>query len=121
LVSKVHRQAQRLIEAGRRILFIGHAGHPEVIGTFGQVPEGTMTLIETAADAEAVMPADPDNLAFLTQTTLSVDDEAVVDDFVAHVDRRAEPLDRQFDDLDRPVDACAEAARCRDEDAQRRQ
>ncbi len=49
LVSKVHRQAQRLIEAGRHILFIGHAGHPEVIGTFGQVPEGTMTLIETAA------------------------------------------------------------------------
>ena len=47
LVSKVHRQAQRLIEAGRHILFIGHAGHPEVIGTFGQVPEGAMTLVET--------------------------------------------------------------------------
>ena len=74
LVSKVHRQAQRLIEAGRHILFIGHAGHPEVIGTFGQVPEGSMTLIETAADAEAVVVADVGNLAFLTQTTLSVDD-----------------------------------------------
>jgi 4-hydroxy-3-methylbut-2-enyl diphosphate reductase len=74
LVSKVHRQAQRLIDAGRHILFIGHAGHPEVIGTFGQVPEGSMSLVETAADAEAVTGADPDNLAFLTQTTLSVDD-----------------------------------------------
>jgi 4-hydroxy-3-methylbut-2-enyl diphosphate reductase len=74
LVSKVHRQAQRLIEAGRHILFIGHAGHPEVIGTFGQVPEGSMTLVETAADAEAVAVADSGNLAFLTQTTLSVDD-----------------------------------------------
>jgi 4-hydroxy-3-methylbut-2-enyl diphosphate reductase len=74
LVSKVHRQAERLVEGGRHILFIGHAGHPEVIGTFGQVPEGQMTLIETAADAETILPADPDNLAFLTQTTLSVDD-----------------------------------------------
>jgi len=78
LVSKVHRQAQRLIEAGRHILFIGHAGHPEVIGTFGQVPEGTMTLVETAADAEAVGVADPDQLSFLTQTTLSVDDTAAI-------------------------------------------
>ncbi|MBX3563695.1 MAG: 4-hydroxy-3-methylbut-2-enyl diphosphate reductase [Sphingomonas sp.] len=76
LVSKVHRQAERLVAAGRHILFIGHAGHPEVIGTFGQVPEGAMTLIETPADAEAVTVADPDTLAFLTQTTLSVDDTA---------------------------------------------
>jgi 4-hydroxy-3-methylbut-2-enyl diphosphate reductase len=74
LVSKVHRQAERHIEHGRHILFVGHAGHPEVIGTFGQVPEGAMTLIETVADAEAVAPADPERLAFLTQTTLSVDD-----------------------------------------------
>ena len=74
LVSKVHRQAERLVEGGRHILFVGHAGHPEVIGTFGQVPDGRMTLIETAADAEGVQPADPDNVAFLTQTTLSVDD-----------------------------------------------
>ncbi|WP_066797496.1 4-hydroxy-3-methylbut-2-enyl diphosphate reductase [Sphingomonas soli] len=76
LVSKVHRQAERLVAAGRHILFIGHVGHPEVIGTFGQVPEGAMTLIETPADAEAVSVADPGNLAFLTQTTLSVDDTA---------------------------------------------
>lgn len=78
LVSKVHRQAERLVASGRHILFIGHAGHPEVIGTFGQVPEGAMTLIEDVADAEALQPADPENLAFLTQTTLSVDDTAEV-------------------------------------------
>ena len=78
LVSKVHRQAERLVAAGRHILFIGHAGHPEVIGTFGQVPAGTMTLVETVADAEAVAVDDAGNLAFLTQTTLSVDDTAAV-------------------------------------------
>ena len=78
LVSKVHRQAERLVAQGKHILFVGHAGHPEVIGSFGQVPEGRMTLIETAEDAEAVMPTDPDNLAFLTQTTLSVDDTAEI-------------------------------------------
>ena len=78
LVSKVHRQAERLVAAGRHIAFIGHAGHPEVIGTFGQVPPGSMTLIETVADAERFTPADPANLAFLTQTTLSVDDTAAV-------------------------------------------
>jgi 4-hydroxy-3-methylbut-2-enyl diphosphate reductase len=78
LVSKVHRQAERLVAAGRHILFIGHAGHPEVIGTFGQVPEGSMTLVETVADAEAVSPPDSETLAFLTQTTLSVDDTAAV-------------------------------------------
>jgi 4-hydroxy-3-methylbut-2-enyl diphosphate reductase len=78
LVSKVHRQAQRLIEEGWHILFIGHAGHPEVIGTFGQVPAGSMTLVETVADAEAVDVPTPENLAFLTQTTLSVDDTAAV-------------------------------------------
>ena len=85
LVSKVHRQAERLVEGGRHILFVGHAGHPEVIGTFGQVPDGRMTLIETAADAENVQPADPDNVAFLTQTTLSVDDTAEI---VAILQRR---------------------------------
>ena len=85
LVSKVHRQAERLVAAGRHIVFIGHAGHPEVVGTFGQVPEGAMSLIETAADAELFLPVDPDNLAFLTQTTLSVDDTAAV---VAVLQRR---------------------------------
>jgi 4-hydroxy-3-methylbut-2-enyl diphosphate reductase len=78
LVSKVHRQAERLVEQGRHILFVGHAGHPEVVGTFGQVPEGQMTLIETREDAERVAPADPERLAFLTQTTLSVDDTAEI-------------------------------------------
>ena len=78
LVSKVHRQAERLIEDGRHILFIGHAGHPEVIGTFGQVPVGSMTLIETVEDARSVDVPNAANLAFLTQTTLSVDDTAAV-------------------------------------------
>jgi len=80
LVSKVHRQAERLIEEGRHILFIGHAGHPEVIGTFGQVPAGSITLIETVEDANAVQIGNPSNIAFLTQTTLSVDDTAAVVD-----------------------------------------
>lgn len=78
LVSKVHRQAQRLIEEGRHILFIGHAGHPEVIGTFGQVPPGSMSLIETVADVADLDISDTANLAFLTQTTLSVDDTAAI-------------------------------------------
>ncbi|MET3827435.1 MULTISPECIES: 4-hydroxy-3-methylbut-2-enyl diphosphate reductase [Sphingomonas] len=85
LVSKVHRQAERMVGVGRHIVFIGHRGHPEVIGTFGQVPEGAMTLVETVADAEAYTPADPANLAFLTQTTLSMDDTA---DVVAVLKRR---------------------------------
>ena len=78
LVSKVHRQAERQVDAGRHIIFIGHAGHPEVVGTFGQVPGGAMTLVETVADAEALHPANPENLSFLTQTTLSVDDTAEI-------------------------------------------
>jgi 4-hydroxy-3-methylbut-2-enyl diphosphate reductase len=78
LVSKVHRQAERLIDEGLHILFIGHAGHPEVIGTFGQVPEGAITLVETVEDARSVDVADPERLAFLTQTTLSVDDTAAI-------------------------------------------
>lgn len=82
LVSKVHRQAERLVAAGRHILFIGHAGHPEVIGTFGQVPGGRMTLVQTAADAENLVPSSPENLAFLTQTTLSVDDTAEMIDIL---------------------------------------
>jgi 4-hydroxy-3-methylbut-2-en-1-yl diphosphate reductase len=78
LVSKVHRQAERQIEAGRHIVFIGHKGHPEVIGTLGQVPEGTITLVETVADVAALGFADDAPLAFLTQTTLSVDDTAEI-------------------------------------------
>ena len=78
LVSKVHRQAERQIEAGRHILFIGHAGHPEVIGTFGQAPEGNMTLVETLADVAALPFGPEDELAYLSQTTLSVDDTAQI-------------------------------------------
>jgi 4-hydroxy-3-methylbut-2-en-1-yl diphosphate reductase len=78
LVSKVHRQAERQILAGRHILFIGHKGHPEVIGTFGQVPEGDMTLVETVEDVAGLDFPDGAPLAFLTQTTLSVDDTAEV-------------------------------------------
>jgi 4-hydroxy-3-methylbut-2-enyl diphosphate reductase len=78
LVSKVHRRAERLIEAGRHIIFIGHAEHPEVIGTFGQVPEGTITLVETLDDVARLALPDDENLAFLTQTTLSVDDTKAI-------------------------------------------
>ncbi len=78
LVSKVHRQAERLIADGRHILFIGHAGHPEVIGTFGQVPPGSITLVETVEDVASLELPDPAHLAFLTQTTLSVDDTAAI-------------------------------------------
>ena len=85
LVSKVHRQAERLVTLGRHILFVGHAGHPEVIGTFGQVPPETITLVETVEDARTVEIPDPENLGFLTQTTLSVDDTA---DIVAELKRR---------------------------------
>ena len=78
LVSKVHRQAERQLEARRHIVFIGHRGHPEVIGTFGQVPDGAMTLVETLDDV-ARLDFPPDvPLAFLTQTTLSVDDTAEI-------------------------------------------
>jgi len=74
LVSKVHAEAERHFAAGRHIILIGHAGHPEVEGTLGQLPEGAITLVETLHDVEALKPADPEHLAFITQTTLSVDD-----------------------------------------------
>ena len=76
LVSKVHKQAMRHQRLGRHVLLIGHAGHPEVIGTMGQLPEGAVTLIETETDARRFMPADPQSLGFVTQTTLSVEDNA---------------------------------------------
>ena len=76
LVSKVHRQAERHIEKGKHIIFIGHQGHPEVIGTMGQVPPGRMTLVETVEDVETLQFTADDDLSFLTQTTLSVDDTA---------------------------------------------
>ncbi|MDD3797856.1 MAG: 4-hydroxy-3-methylbut-2-enyl diphosphate reductase [Novosphingobium sp.] len=78
LVSKVHRQAERQVEAGRHIVFVGHRGHPEVIGTFGQVPDGAMTLVETLDDVARLTIAEDTPLAFLTQTTLSVDDTAAI-------------------------------------------
>lgn len=76
LVSKVHVEAERHFEAGREIVLIGHAGHPEVIGTMGQLPPGAITLLETTADAEVFEPRDASKLSFVTQTTLSVDDTA---------------------------------------------
>ncbi|UUX48719.1 4-hydroxy-3-methylbut-2-enyl diphosphate reductase [Nisaea acidiphila] len=78
LVSKVHLEAERHLKQGRHIILIGHAGHPEVIGTMGQVPEGTITLVETRADAETVSFEGDPELAFITQTTLSVDDTAEI-------------------------------------------
>jgi 4-hydroxy-3-methylbut-2-enyl diphosphate reductase len=78
LVSKVHIEAERHHEAGREVLLIGHAGHPEVLGTVGQLPEGSVHLIETVADARAFTPKDPGALAYTTQTTLSVDDTRAI-------------------------------------------
>jgi 4-hydroxy-3-methylbut-2-enyl diphosphate reductase len=78
LVSKVHVEARAHHEAGLEIVLIGHAGHPEVVGTLGQLPAGAATLIETAGDAQRFMPRDPERLAYITQTTLSVDDTAAI-------------------------------------------
>ena len=76
LVSKVHVEAERHHAAGLQMVMIGHAGHPEVLGTMGQLPEGEVILVETASDVAQIAPRDPDRLAFITQTTLSVDDTA---------------------------------------------
>lgn len=78
LVSKVHVAAERHARENREIILIGHAGHPEVIGTMGQLENGAMTLIETVEDAKAFTPREAGNLAFVTQTTLSVDDTAEI-------------------------------------------
>ena len=78
LVSKVHREAELHATQGRHLLLIGHAGHPEVEGTMGQVEPGAITLIETVADARAVQTANPEQLAYISQTTLSVDDTAEI-------------------------------------------
>jgi len=85
LVSKVHREAERHERTGRQILLIGHAGHPEVIGTMGQVPDGAILLVEDAEAAATIEVDDPDNLAYITQTTLSVDDTS---DIIAVLKRR---------------------------------
>ena len=85
LVSKVHKQAMRHERLGRHVVLIGHKGHPEVIGTMGQLPPGAVTLVETVADVDAFEPADPAALGFVTQTTLSVDDTA---DVIARLNQR---------------------------------
>ncbi len=97
LVSKVHREVERHVAAGRTVLLIGHAGHPEVEGTMGQVPEGSVILVETAEDAESVEVADPARVALATQTTLSVTDTAAIRDilrrrFPAIVEPRREDI-----------------------------
>ena len=86
LVSKVHREAERHHESGRTVVLIGHAGHPEVIGTMGQLPAGAVLLVEDVAQAETLEVPDPHNLAYATQTTLSVDDT------IEHRGRPAPPL-----------------------------
>ncbi len=78
LVSKVHLDAERHFEAERHVILVGHAGHPEVDGTLGQLPPGAITLVETLQDALSFEPKDPQNLAFVTQTTLSMDDTAEI-------------------------------------------
>ena len=78
LVSKVHVEAEKHANAGHHILLIGHEGHPEVIGTMGQLPDGDISLIETEEDARNFQPEDPQNLALVTQTTLSVDDTSAM-------------------------------------------
>jgi 4-hydroxy-3-methylbut-2-enyl diphosphate reductase len=78
LVSKVHREAEHQSARGRTVLLIGHAGHPEVIGTMGQLPEGAVLLVETVEDARTIVVPDPERLAYSTQTTLSVDDTAAI-------------------------------------------
>jgi 4-hydroxy-3-methylbut-2-enyl diphosphate reductase len=85
LVSKVHIEAARHFENGLQMIMIGHAGHPETIGTMGQLPEGAVLLVETVEDVARVQVRDPDRLAFVTQTTLSVDDTA---DIVAALQAR---------------------------------
>jgi len=92
LVSKVHREAERHFSEARHILMIGHEGHPEVVGTMGQLPPGAVTLVQNAAEAASVQPADTQGLAFITQTTLSVDDTAEIIDI----------LRRRFTDIEGP-------------------
>jgi 4-hydroxy-3-methylbut-2-enyl diphosphate reductase len=92
LVSKVHREAERHHRDGRQIVLIGHAGHPEVIGTMGQLPEGSIVLVEDAAQAEALEVPDPAMLAYITQTTLSVDDTVEI----------IEVLQRRFPEISGP-------------------
>ena len=93
LVSKVHKQAMRHNRLGRHVFLIGHAGHPEVIGTMGQLPPGAVTLVETEADAARVAVDDPAALGFVTQTTLSVEDTAGI----------IKALQQRFPDIQAPA------------------
>lgn len=93
LVSKVHKQAMRHQRLGRHVILVGHAGHPEVIGTMGQLPSGSVTLIETEEDARSFTPKDPDALGYVTQTTLSVEDTAGI----------IHALEDRFPDLNAPA------------------
>lgn len=92
LVSKVHNEAERHYRNGLQIIMIGHAGHPEVIGTMGQLPDAAITLVEDTAQAETVEINDPDKIAYITQTTLSVDDTAQIVDV----------LSRRFPNIQKP-------------------
>ncbi len=85
MVTKVHREAEIHHKRGREIVLIGHAGHPEVVGTLGQLPDGAITLVQTVEEAEAFQPRDVSKLSYVTQTTLSLDDTA---DIVATLKRR---------------------------------
>jgi 4-hydroxy-3-methylbut-2-enyl diphosphate reductase len=78
LVTKVHREAEIHFRRGREVVLIGHQGHPEVVGTMGQLPQGSVTLIQTLADAKNFVPRDPARIAYVTQTTLSVEDTAEI-------------------------------------------
>lgn len=93
LVSKVHKQAMRHQRLGRHVLLIGHAGHPEVIGTMGQLPDGAVTLIETDTDARTFSPPADAPLGFVTQTTLSVEDTAGI----------VRALEQRFPDIQAPA------------------
>ena len=92
LVGKVHKEAMRHYEGGFQIILIGHAGHPEVIGTMGQTPEGSMLIVENEEQAEKITPKNPDKLAYITQTTLSVDDAQKI----------IEVLKRRFPNMEAP-------------------
>lgn len=92
LVTKVHVDARRHRKDGRTVLLIGHAGHPEVVGTLGQLPEGEIRLVENTEQAETIEIANPDNLSFVTQTTLSVDDTAEI----------VEVLKKRFPNIEEP-------------------
>ncbi len=92
LVSKVHREAERHFKNGKQIILVGHAGHPEVVGTIGQLPDGAVLLVQSVEDVGSVRVKDPANTAYVTQTTLSVDDTAEI----------VEALCRRFPEIDGP-------------------